>query len=153
MKIDLKCFLAVPDDWAIKFASDQIAEGDAQRGIDAARDVLNAANLHPFTSFIAYEFLNAEWPEFLAARMRATDLEEWAVLCAWADVWEAAEGAATAAALSHLPAGEVRYYFHVAFPGAPQPEDGPYVRDENGEVAEPPVNRFSSYLKPSESSH
>lgn len=147
MKIDLTCFLAIPDDWAIKFASDQITEDDVQRGLVAARRVLDAANLHPSTSFIAYQFLNAEWHEFLADRMLATGLDEWAVLCAWADVWEAAEGAATSAALSHLPVGEVRYFFYVSFPNAPEPEDGPYVRDENGEV-HAMENRFSSYLKP-----
>lgn len=152
MKIDLKCFLAIPDDWAIKFSSDHITDDDAQRGIDAVWSVLNAANLHPFTSFIAYEFLNAEWPEFLAARMRETDLDEWAVLCTWADVWDAAEGAAIAAALSHLPAGEVRYHFHVAFPNAPHQFDRLYIRDENGEV-HGTENRFSNYLKPPESSH
>lgn len=152
MKLDLKRFLDVPSEWAIRFSSSSISEDDAQRGIEAARIVLDAANVHPFTAFIAHEFLKAEWQEFLADRMQSSGLEEWGALCAWADVWEAAEIAAVYFALNHLPIQGARYHFHVEFPNAPVQEDRLYVRDPTGKP-HAPRNRFGSYLTRPGSNH
>ena len=117
MAIDLDPFTNIPADWFYVFTVEGVSAADAERALEITKRHLKAAEVHPYTAFMAHDMLSREWQDILESGITWEEVQEFKPVCVWADIWGDATDAGLEIACRNLPSGAIKTDIRIDWPG------------------------------------
>lgn len=126
MALDLSSYYEIPEKCSLMFDIDGAPADALQSGGQAATEVFQRANVHPYAAWLASQTLAVEWHDVVEAPEELINelMDSFYPLCVWADAWSDAEQVALTQALSGRPDGRYVYRFTIGSDGKDLGEDG-----------------------------
>lgn len=155
MAIDLDPFINIPKDWFYVFSVQGVSTADAEAALEIAKRHIKAAEVHPYTAFMAHDMLCRDWHDILESGMPWEEVAQYKPVCAWADIWSEATDASLEFACRNLPCGAIDIDVRIDWPGNKPYEAcqsyiklSPEVVEVHKKMNPPPkVRRFNGYFE------
>jgi hypothetical protein len=101
--------------WSLVLRVDGLTDDDVQRGIDAAKRMLETNRLDPIKGYEAYKMLSLQWHDIIEMGMSLQELQQYKEACCWADAWASVQDAAVKTACQALPNGAIAFWFGLEY--------------------------------------